>query len=216
MPQKQKEQPKSTPAPRERSSDAQDLREDCLEELGQITSEVRWIQERIDRARTLPSGEKINRRITRWRKETKSLIGEYAAGLVSIFAGDFEKAEREAEILWPLFNEKAKSWVSDATLAKWQRLALAQARRRIRKERPRRRVVSIGDPRKMRVAMFKRKYSGDASDNQKMCAHLDLECVSVVPEWRKKSWREAWADKAIRRYVSRYLSGIRPAKKEKH
>jgi hypothetical protein len=84
------------------------------------------------------------------------------------------------------------------------------------KRAARRRVVPIGDPGKMRVAMFKRKYSSDASDNQKMCAHLDLEGVSVVPEWGKKSWREAWADKAIRRKVSRYLSGIPLAKKEKH
>jgi hypothetical protein len=130
MPQVRKLQTKSTPARREPSSEAKELREDYMEELGQLASEASWIQERIGRARTPPSGEEINRHITRWRKETKQLIDDYVEGLVQIFPGDFEKVQREAEILWPPFNEKAKSWVSEATLERWQRMALHGARRR--------------------------------------------------------------------------------------
>jgi hypothetical protein len=134
VPQKRKEQSEPTSEGTERSSQVKDLRTDILERLDEIVCDARWVRRRIEHAPVLPSGEGINRRIARWRQKTRELVGEYVVGLANIFHDDFGAVRRETEVLWPSFDERAKSWVTTATMTRWKRLALANVRRQIEKK----------------------------------------------------------------------------------
>jgi hypothetical protein len=131
MPRMRKLQSKDTSARREPSSDAEDLRSDCVEQLDRIISELVWFEEKNKNVSTSILGPRLNREINRFQKEARALIYGLVASLGEIDS-DPEWVLCEAQKAWPVFNEKAKRCVSETTLAKWQRLALARARRRIK------------------------------------------------------------------------------------
>jgi hypothetical protein len=164
--------------------------------LAEIRANLPWIQHHMREAAKL-----IEPHCRTW-------IG-IAAELTERLMADCD-VEMRRECVKRVYDE------NQAAILRAQYLAVARVARRRRGEpvRPRSSQPQwVRDPRKIRVAMVKRKYSADAHDNNKTCAHLDLEGLKPIPEWGHSTWRGAWADKSTRRNVARYLSGIPAAAK---
>jgi hypothetical protein len=138
-----------------------------------IACDMSWARDRIEYDPMLPSGDSVNRRIVRACEKTRALIYEYDAGLAAIFPNNHATVERGAAGLWPAFNAKTKSWVGVHTMARWQRMALAEARRRLSSRRQRDEAAV------KRLDIFQRTMKRNpALPYRDICDSIDNECNS--------------------------------------
>jgi hypothetical protein len=197
VPRKWKEQSKHTPASGKRSSAPDAIRLDYANRIGEIGNDVTWFSERRNNLPASALGPRLHRRIVRARNSVRTLIGEFVAE-ISLMAPNYCYAKEEAKKAWPLFYEKVAHFIAKGEIEGWGTVALAEVRGKSRKHRRYRAM----DARKLHISLIKRKYPNDAGNNKELYEDLDSEEVSVLPDWGRKSWSEAWADKTIRSKVS--------------
>jgi hypothetical protein len=173
------------------------LWEQLISRLAEIRGNLPWIQHQL--------------------REAEKLIEPHCRTWIGIAAELTERLMADCDTQMRRECVKRVRDENQAAILRAQYLAVARVARRRSGEPARPRSSQphlVGDPRKIRVAMVKRRYSADAHDNNKMCVHLDFEGVKPIPEWGHSTWREAWADKSTMRKVARYLSGIPKGRKK--